>query len=244
MEWFRYYVGTLECRKIQDLPPTLFKAWVNILCLARLADGRLTSVVDISFRLRCSVKQAQSWVDALVERLLLDPQNDGTSFIPHDWGEHQYSSDNVSERVRKHRMKRFRNVSETPPETETETEAESSASLCFEEPPPPTAAELKSAIHQLAVASPRKANGSTARATMEKQVADHEAARRWISDYPLAAKLPGKPDDEIISRSLQAAGGIEPLCQSLRAMSNAGKAPDRSWAWFPTVLTQYREKHG
>ena len=58
MEWLRFYVNTLDNLKVQGLPGSIFKAWVNCLCLARINDGVLPSLDVIAFRLHCSTRQA------------------------------------------------------------------------------------------------------------------------------------------------------------------------------------------
>ena len=110
MEWFRFYTRTLDCRKVQSLPPSLFKAWVNLLCISSLGGGVLPSSEEISFRLRCSVGQADEWIAELVDRLLID-KTESNHRVMHDWNEHQYVSDDSTSRVRKHREKLKGNVS-------------------------------------------------------------------------------------------------------------------------------------
>jgi len=121
MDWFRFHTRTLDCRKVQSLPPSLFKAWVNLLCISSLGGGVIPSSKEIAFRLRCSVGQADEWIAELVARLLID-KTESNQLVMHDWNEHQYVSDDVTARVRKHRAKRVRNVSVTPPDTDTDTE--------------------------------------------------------------------------------------------------------------------------
>lgn len=124
MEWFRFYTRTLDSRKVQNLVPVLFKAWVNLCCLARVHDGPLPNFDEIGFRLRVGAVQAERIIRTLKNVQLIDEKEDG-SFWMHDWDEHQHVSDNVTLRVRKHREKRFGNVSVTAPEqsrAETETE--------------------------------------------------------------------------------------------------------------------------
>ena len=57
--WFRFYDGALNDAKVQRLPAPLFKAWVNLLCLASMHDGVLPPVADISFSLRIPEKEQQ-----------------------------------------------------------------------------------------------------------------------------------------------------------------------------------------
>jgi len=110
MKWLRYWVDTLDKKKIQSLPSVLFKAWVNLLCVARENSGALPPVSGVSFRLRCSEAKAQEWIDELMSRELID-RNASGSLQMHDWKQHQYSSDDSYSRVLKHREKRERNVS-------------------------------------------------------------------------------------------------------------------------------------
>ncbi len=131
--WFRFYSEVLNDHKVQALDPTLFKGWVNILCLANEQDhdrGSLPPIDEIGFKLRLSQHSAKELVDALVLQGLLDINPD-KSITPHNWKGRQYKSDRSTERVRKHRERKrnvscneLRNVSVTPPESETETETE------------------------------------------------------------------------------------------------------------------------
>lgn len=99
--WFRLYAETLDDIKVQSLPPELFKAWVNLLCLANLHGGRLPAVEEIAFRLRVPTAEAQRIIDALLERGLLDRL--GAWLAPHNWDVRQFRSDCSTERVRRHR---------------------------------------------------------------------------------------------------------------------------------------------
>ena len=143
MPWFRFYAEALSDPKVQRLSPELFRAWVNLLCLASQHGGTLPSVDDMAFHLRISSSQAAQQLDDLILAGLLDILPDGV-IQPHNWHVRQYASDTSTERVRKHREKRQRNVSgnsggnvsgnghgsvsgtadETPPEPDTETDTE------------------------------------------------------------------------------------------------------------------------
>lgn len=121
MMWFRFYSEALDDPKVQRLPPHLFKAWVNMLCLASSNNGKLPSVDDIAFRLRLSVQDAEQQVTELVLAGLLDVTLHGTE--PHNWNRRQFVSDSSTERVRKHRRNNAEtqcNVSETAIETAPE----------------------------------------------------------------------------------------------------------------------------
>ncbi len=124
--WFRYYDDALNDPKVQRLEPTIFKSWVNLLCLASRCGGTIRSVDDVAFSLRVSVSKAAEIVTVLATKGLLD-KVDGGYFSPHNWNRRQFQSDVSTGRVKAFR-KRKRNVSETahetPPETDTESETE------------------------------------------------------------------------------------------------------------------------
>lgn len=103
MNWLRFYTDSLDNPKVQRLSPELFRAWVNMLCLARLHDGILPPIEDIAFRLRVTTTRAAEWVSALTERRFLEQEGD--SVIPHDWDEHQYPSDDSAGRKRRQRAR-------------------------------------------------------------------------------------------------------------------------------------------
>ena len=112
--WLRFYVRTLNNPKVQRLPSSIFKGWVNLLCLAKETDGVLPAVEDISFRLRLSKSKAESLLSTLETSGLIDGDR------MHDWDDFQYSSDSSTERVKRHRernMERFSNVSSNVSET-------------------------------------------------------------------------------------------------------------------------------
>lgn len=104
--WFRLYDDLLNNRKVQKLPPWLFRAWINLLCCASKAHERgvLPSLEDCAFLCRCSKNRMAVIVERLIDVGLLDRQADG-QLRPHDWEEHQYEGDLSTERVRKHREK-------------------------------------------------------------------------------------------------------------------------------------------
>jgi hypothetical protein len=101
--WFRLYDELLDDPKVQMMPPELFKAWVNILCLASRNEGRLPSVHDMAFSLRMDETLLETFLKQMMERGLVD--DDGVSLFPHKWSERQFKSDSSTERVRKYREK-------------------------------------------------------------------------------------------------------------------------------------------
>lgn len=133
LRWFRFYTEALDDEKVQLLPPSLFKTWINLLCLAASSGGKIPRASSVSFRLRLSTHDTQQQIDELILAGLIDIGPDG-ALKPHNWEVRQYVSDTSSDRVRKFRKnnkKRRRNGDETfhgtTPEAETETEAETEA---------------------------------------------------------------------------------------------------------------------
>jgi hypothetical protein len=114
--WFRFYDDAVDDPKVQRLPPNLFKAWINLLCLASQNGGSLPSPDDIAFKLRMSGPQVDKLCDELSERNLLDVSEG--RFRPHNWDGRQHQSDISTPRVRRFRernLKRDETVSENAP---------------------------------------------------------------------------------------------------------------------------------
>lgn len=116
MAWLRLYDDLPENAKMQRLPLVLFRACVNLWAIAKRNGGKLPSLETVAFGLRVPATKAQQWIDALERAACLDRNDDGT-LSPHDWHKHQYESDNVTERTRKHRAKQRGNVPITVPIT-------------------------------------------------------------------------------------------------------------------------------
>ncbi len=106
MDWFRFYTRALDNAKIQKLSPTLFKDWVNVMCIAaeNEKDGELPDIDRYCFRVRISKAKAMRKLKSLVDSGLIDRVGD--HFQVHDWKDWQYNSDTSTERVRKHRAKK------------------------------------------------------------------------------------------------------------------------------------------
>lgn len=126
-QWFRLYESMLDDPKVQRLPDGLFKAWVNMLCLACRNDGWLPPKEDIAFALRKSERDIERIITDLDTAGLLDWNTEHDRYRPHNWDTRQYKSDVSNERVKRHR-ERQRNVTsngnETPSESETDTETD------------------------------------------------------------------------------------------------------------------------
>lgn len=121
--WFRVYNTLVDDPKVQQLPETLFKALMNLWCVASQNDGILPCAEDIGYKLRVKPQKAAEFVTRLVAAGLID-NVDGV-FIPHNWDGRQFQSDTSTERVKRHRDKKRnasrndkRNVPETPDGTD------------------------------------------------------------------------------------------------------------------------------
>ena len=102
-QWLRLYTETLSDPKVQKLPGDVFKAWINLLCVAKITEknGVLPeNVEDISFMLHISIAKTKQYISILSECGLID---DGAI---HAWMERQYVSD--SDPTNYVRQKRYR----------------------------------------------------------------------------------------------------------------------------------------
>jgi hypothetical protein len=125
MKWFRFHADALNNPKVQRLHPQVFRAWVNILCIACERSGTIPNVPDLAFLLRADEEFTQKAINTLLTARLIEKRGD--VYAPHDWDEHQYrkASDDperVKERVTRYRA--LRNAGVTRPDTDTDTETE------------------------------------------------------------------------------------------------------------------------
>ena len=88
--WLRLYTEILNDPKVQRLPDSLFRAYINLLCIAKeySYDGVLPPKKDIAFFLRCPQKTVEKLCDGLQKNELLDAEGD--TFIIHGWNNRQY----------------------------------------------------------------------------------------------------------------------------------------------------------
>lgn len=130
--WFRFYDDAINDPKVQRLSAEMFRAWVNMLCLASKYGGAIPKA-DIAFALRATEKGAGAIVDYLLDRELLEDRGD---FVcPHNWDARQYKSD-VTDPTAASRQKKYRdrkrngdrngdrNATVTVTDTRTDTETE------------------------------------------------------------------------------------------------------------------------
>jgi hypothetical protein len=144
MRWFRFYGEALDDHKVQSLSPELFKAWVNLLCVASRCDGVLPHIDKLAFSLRVSTHEMQSRIDELVLLGLLDIRED-KKLEPHNWPERQFTSDTSVDRTRKYRERLKKKPCDvtvtaevTPPDTDSEADTERDTPL-----PPPGAVRVE-----------------------------------------------------------------------------------------------------
>jgi hypothetical protein len=105
MKWFRLYDTVLDDPKVQRLKPELFKAWINLLCIASKKDGQIpVDPDDLGFMLRCDPETAEHWLVDLIDAGLIELRPDHAT--PHQWDEYQYVSDSSTERVRAFRERK------------------------------------------------------------------------------------------------------------------------------------------
>lgn len=115
--WFRYYSEALHDPKIVRLNDRLFRCWVSVLSVAAEHQGELPPTPDLAAHFRMTVPDAQQQIDELIDCGLIDivQRHGGPKTLrPHSWDKRQYTSDNSTDRVRRHRSnaaKRQRNVS-------------------------------------------------------------------------------------------------------------------------------------
>lgn len=184
MKWFRLYTEIIDDPKLYDLTDNEFRGFIYLLCLAceQGYDGVIPLVTGIvSRRTRIRMNRLRTLLDKLKTLNIITENGDGIEFI--HWKYRQFKSDDISERVKKHReMKRYRNVTcndfETPPETETETE-------------PPIAPQVSDNLFALFwVNYPRKIGKGAARKAWQK-IKDPQAVIEKIK-----VKLPLQMESE------------------------------------------------
>jgi len=131
--------------KVQNLPDSLFRGYINLLCVAKEygSGGDLPLQKDMAFFLRSPQSRVKKLCESLQKFGLLEQKNDTYSI--HNWDKRQYESDNdltATLRKRKQRERdktenvtrdvtdmsrvtsRSKNGNVTRTETETETETE------------------------------------------------------------------------------------------------------------------------
>jgi hypothetical protein len=108
--WFRIYDETLDDPRLQRLPASLFRAWVNLLCVASRCGGTLPGIDEIAFMLRSRPPAVARRIEALKAAGLIE-ERDG-ALVPTDWERRQFVSANdrpsPADPTAAERMRRFR----------------------------------------------------------------------------------------------------------------------------------------
>jgi hypothetical protein len=139
--WFRLYESLVDDPKVQRLPDRLFKALINVWCIASANDGVLPDIETIAFKLRTKPQQAHKLLGELRSAGLLDDDEDAPGTVrPHNWNGRQFKTD-VTDPTAAERMRKYRNnkrngatgsgvtnpVTVTHPETDTEQREETTS---------------------------------------------------------------------------------------------------------------------
>ena len=117
MKWFRLYSSVLNDPKVQQLPPEVFKHWINLLCVAseNTPRGELPPLDDLAFALRIRRSTCEKLLKKLAEAGLIEEtfpevSGDFSQSFPrvsiHNWEQRQRESDNIAARVEKHRRRK------------------------------------------------------------------------------------------------------------------------------------------
>lgn len=137
MKWLRLYHEARTDAKLESLPDDEFRVWFRLLCFAGAQPERGV-IANVSPRLLAvevahgDVALLQRTLISLAELCIIETSDDAHAFI--HWNKRQFASDNVTERVLKHResakkhdetlLKRYSNDDVTPPDTDTESDTE------------------------------------------------------------------------------------------------------------------------
>ena len=140
--WIRLYTELLNDPKVQMLPPDVFKAYINLLCIAGQNDknGEIPAdQMSLAFMLRLPENELDRVIVMLINQKLIDKTENGMAI--HGWKSRQYESDTDPtrfERVKRFREKQdkndnqkvkrvshaFRNGNETRIDTDTDTDTD------------------------------------------------------------------------------------------------------------------------
>ena len=134
LTWFRLHADTIDDPKLKILAVEDRWYFIGILCCKAqgIQDKYKPNLVRRMIAAKLGLDEAE--FDQVIERLAEMNLIDRKTYGPIAWDKRQYRSDKSAERVRRYRkrlkeqqdidMKRYCNVTVTPPETETETETE------------------------------------------------------------------------------------------------------------------------
>lgn len=104
--WWRAQNGSVDNTKLIKLSDKAHRNWYNLNCVANANGGVLPGLEDVALKLRMTPARAAVAIAELVSRRLFDKRDDG-SFIPHDWNEWQFKTDQADP-TNAERQKNFR----------------------------------------------------------------------------------------------------------------------------------------
>lgn len=113
--WWRAQNASVDNPKLIMLSDKAHRNWYNLNCVANEHGGVLPALNIVAVKLRVSEARAAAAITELVTHRLFDRREDG-SFVPHDWNQWQYKTDEVdptnAERQKRLRAKRQEELNE------------------------------------------------------------------------------------------------------------------------------------
>lgn len=104
--WWRAQNSCVDNAKLILLSDKAHRNWFNLNCVANEHGGILPSLPIIAVKLRLSEARVAAAIAELVSKNLFDQREDG-SFVPHDWHQWQYKTDEADP-TNAERQKNFR----------------------------------------------------------------------------------------------------------------------------------------
>ena len=110
MKWFRLYAEFASDPKIQSMSETFQRRYIMFLCLKCNGELEKLTEEEICCALRISSEELAETKEAFINKGFIDE-----NYTILAWDKRQYVSDNVTDRVKKHRekMKQGSNVTKT-----------------------------------------------------------------------------------------------------------------------------------
>ena len=111
--WFRFYTEAVGDPKLRRLPPAQRWLWVAVLAAARqspvpgvlmLSERCPLTVADLADYASMRVKDVEAGMAAMDELGLTEFDSALNGWFVVRWSDRQYSSDDVTERTRRHRL--------------------------------------------------------------------------------------------------------------------------------------------
>jgi hypothetical protein len=104
--WWRAQNSCVDSAKLIKLNDKAHRNWFNLNCVANEHGGVLPDLETIAIKLRITEPRAAAAIAELVAKKLFDQREDG-SFVPHDWNQWQYKTDEADP-TNAERQKNFR----------------------------------------------------------------------------------------------------------------------------------------